>query len=199
MPLASAKSAWYAGQMVGRLGVVALFLVSCGAPQGVDPAPRPVSVEAYVSKVPAGHQMPLRGAAVPFAQYLNGIHNRIHPIFADGYLGALDKRPKTDPLNDPKRTTRVELVIGRDGFIVTMGIVKTSGLADFDAAALAAFGKAQPFGAPPDAILSSDGEVYLQWELRRDEVFACSTMNARPFLLGGLTPPADRDAGVLNL
>ena len=42
---------------------------------------------------------------------------------------------------------------------------------------------AQPFGPAPGAIVSADGNVYLHWEFHRDEVFACSTMNARPFLL----------------
>jgi hypothetical protein len=31
--------------------------------------------------------------------------------------------------------------------------------------------------------VSPDGNVYLHWEFHRDEVYACSTMNARPFLL----------------
>ena len=29
--------------------------------------------------------------------------------------------------------------------------------------------------------------MYLHWEFHRDEVYACSTMNARPFMLN--TPP----------
>ena len=40
-----------------------------------------------------------------------------------------------------------------------------------------------PFGKPPKAIVSPDGNVYFHWEFHRDPVFACSTMNARPFML----------------
>ncbi len=47
--------------------------------------------------------------------------------------------------------------------------------------------RAQPFGPAPGAIVSPDGNVYLHWEFHRDEVYACSTMHARPFLLN--TPP----------
>jgi hypothetical protein len=43
--------------------------------------------------------------------------------------------------------------------------------------------RASPFGPAPSAIISPDGNVYLHWEFHRDEVYACSTMNARPFLL----------------
>jgi hypothetical protein len=35
--------------------------------------------------------------------------------------------------------------------------------------------------------------VYLHWEFHRDEVYACSTINARPFLLNvpAQAPPVD--------
>ena len=36
-----------------------------------------------------------------------------------------------------------------------------------------------------EGMTSYDDKVYLQWEFHRDEVFACSTMNARPFSLTG--------------
>ena len=70
-----------------------------------------------------------------------------------------------------------------------MGIVKTSGITAFDIAALDSVDRAQPFGPAPSAIVSADGNVYLHWEFHRDEVYACSTMNARPFLLN--VPPAN--------
>jgi hypothetical protein len=74
-----------------------------------------------------------------------------------------------------------------------MGVVKTSGITAFDIAALDSVHRAQPFGPAPGAIVSPDGNVYLHWEFHRDEVFACSTMNARPFLLNtpAKGPPED--------
>jgi hypothetical protein len=53
----------------------------------------------------------------------------------------------------------------------------------FDVAALDSVQRASPFGPAPSAIVSPDNRVYLHWEFHRDEVFACSTMNARPFIL----------------
>ena len=67
-------------------------------------------------------------AAVPFATYLNGMHNRIHPIFADSFLGSLDSLPATHPMNDPKIFTSLEIVLTPDGNIVKMGVTKTSGI-----------------------------------------------------------------------
>jgi hypothetical protein len=157
------------------------------------------AIENYVSSVKPGNQTALNTAAVPFASYLNTIHNRIHPIFADSFLGSLDNLPKSHPMNDPKIITRLEIVVSpKEGRIVKMGIVKTSGITAFDIAALDSVHRAQPFGPAPGAIVSPDGNVYLHWEFHRDEVFACSTMHARPFLLNvpakgpseGPEPPA---------
>jgi hypothetical protein len=78
-----------------------------------------------------------------------------------------------------------------------MGVVKTSGITAFDIAALDSVDRAQPFGPAPNAIVSGDGNVYLHWEFHRDEVFACSTQGARPFIINTgqknneeLQPPA---------
>ena len=151
------------------------------------------AIENYVSSVKPGNQTALNTAAVPFASYLNGMHNRIHPLFADSFLGALDALPRDNPLNDQKLITRLEIVITRDGHLVKMGIVKTSGVTAFDIAALDSVQRASPFGPAPTAIISPDGNVYLHWEFHRDEVFACSTMNARPFMLNvpSKAPPSD--------
>jgi TonB family protein len=170
------------------------------------------AIENYVSSVKPGNQTALNTAAVPFATYLNGMHNRIHPLFAESFLGSLSALPRDNPLNDPKLITRLEIVVTKDGHIVRMGIVKTSGVTAFDIAALDSVQRASPFGPAPSAIISPDGRVYLHWEFHRDEVYACSTMNARPFMLnvpargpaaeppalptkpGPVTPPLERGA-----
>jgi TonB family protein len=141
------------------------------------------AIENYVSSVKPGNQTALNTAQVPFASYLNGMHNRIHPIFADGFLESLDGLPPNHPLNDQHLVTRLEIVLTKDGHLRKMGIVKTSGLTAFDVAALDAVDRAQPFGKAPTAIISPDGNVYLHWEFHRDEVYACSTQGARPFIL----------------
>jgi TonB family protein len=141
------------------------------------------AIENYVSNVKAGNQTALNAAAVPFASYLNGMHNRIHPIFADSFLDSLDSLPQSHPLNDQHLVTRLEIVLTKDGRLKKMGVVKTSGITAFDIAALDSVDRAQPFGPAPNAIVSPDGNVYLHWEFHRDEVYACSTMGARPFIL----------------
>jgi hypothetical protein len=146
------------------------------------------AIENYVSSVKPGNQTALNAARSPFGTYLVTIHNRIHPIFAEDFLGSLDGLPGNHPLNDPTLITKLEIVLDRDdGHVIKMGVVRTSGITAFDIAALDAVQRSSPFGKPPKAIVSSDGNVYFHWEFHRDPVFACSTINARPFML--TTPP----------
>jgi TonB family protein len=146
------------------------------------------AIENYASSVKPGNQTALNTAASPFATYLNGMHNRIHPIFAEAFLDSLDRLPPDHPLNDQSLITRLEIVLTKEGRLKKMGIVKNSGVTAFDIAALDAVDRAQPFGPAPSAIVSADGYVYLHWEFHRDEVYACSTMNARPFILDTPAP-----------
>jgi len=144
------------------------------------------AIENYVSSVKPGNTTALNTARVPFATYLVSMHNRIHPIFADSFLGSLDSLPPSHPMNDQKLVTKLEIVLTKEGQLHHMGIVKTSGITAFDIAALDSVQRASPFGTAPSAIVSPDGRVYLHWEFHRDD-YACSTINARPFML---TAPA---------
>jgi hypothetical protein len=147
------------------------------------------AIENYVSSVKPGNQTALNTARSPFATYLVTIHNRIHPIFAEDFLGSLEGLPANHPMNDPTLVTKLEIVLDRDdGHVVKMGVTRTSGITAFDIAALDSVQRASPFGKPPKAIVSPDGNVYFHWEFHRDPVFACSTINARPFLLKGPAP-----------
>jgi TonB family protein len=130
------------------------------------------------------HSVSLRGVGVPFAAYLNGMHRRIHPEYTDKDLVALAKLPLDDPMSDKKLVTRVELVVsGADGTIVSATVGKSSGLRAFDSLAVDSLRRAAPFGPAPREIVSDDGNVYVDWELGRDETFACSTLHSRPYLL----------------
>jgi len=142
------------------------------------------ALENYVASVQVGNQTALNTARVPFARYLNAIHLRIHPVFADRFLASLQSLPKDHPLNREDMSTHLEIVLSKeDGRIVRMGITKSSGVTAFDVGALDSVQKASPFGAPPDVIVSPDGNVYLHWEFHRLPHYACSTYFARPYIL----------------
>ncbi len=129
------------------------------------------------------------------ARYANAMHNRIHPVFSDDFLGSLEKLAPTDPRNLSTLQVRLEIALDRvEGRIVDMGVVSSSGSTDFDRGALESVEEAAPFGPPPAEALSSDGNIYFWWEFRRNPVYACSTMNARPFIIH-FDPVTPSDAG----
>ena len=145
------------------------------------------AIENYEPSVKLGNQTSLNAARVPFATYINSIHNRLHPIFAEEFLASLDNLPSSHVLNQDL-ITHIEIVLSKDeGRIVRMGVTKASGSTAFDIVALNSISRASPYGKAPDAIVSPDGNVYLHWEFHRDPFDACTTRNARPFLLKG--PP----------
>jgi outer membrane biosynthesis protein TonB len=101
-------------------------------------------------------------------------------------------------MNNEQLSTEIEIILDQEsGNIVRMGVTKFSGITAFDIAALDSVKRAAPFGTPPREIVSPDGNVYLHWEFHRNNE-ACSTFNARPFLLKvqpkaaptEITPPA---------
>ncbi len=142
------------------------------------------AIENYEPSVKLDNVTALNAARSPFATYLNTIHNRLHPIFAEEWLAFLDGLPKNSPLNDMTLVTNLEIVLDKDtGKIVRMGVTKPSGYTMYDVAALNAVDRAGPYGKAPDIIASPDGNVYLHWEFHRDPFDACTTRNARPFLL----------------
>ncbi len=141
------------------------------------------ALENYVPSVRLDNQTALRTAKVAFAGYMNATHNRIHPLFAGVFLIALDRLPAGHPLNDQRLSTELEIILNQEsGDVVRLGVTKSSGIIAFDIAALDSVKRTAPFGMPPREIVSPDGNVYLHWEFHRNAE-ACSTFNARPFLL----------------
>ncbi|MFO0548164.1 MAG: TonB family protein [Polyangiaceae bacterium] len=139
-------------------------------------------IENYDPSVKLGNQTALNAAQMAGAGYLSTIHNAIHPIFAEEFLALLDGLPKDHILNSDL-VTHVEIILDKDGNVARMGITKQSGSTMFDASALEAIDRAQPFGKAPPELASTDGLIYLHWEFHRDPVDACSTRNAQPFIL----------------
>jgi hypothetical protein len=148
------------------------------------------AIENYVATVQPGNQTALNTARVPFASYLNRIHQRLHPVFAEEFLSSLDQLPRDNVLNQDLHTF-LEIVVSRDdGHLVRMGVTRASGSTAFDVGALESVQRAAPFGPPPKEIVSPDGNVYLHWEFHRNPVYACSTYFARPYLLRVAPKPA---------
>jgi TonB family protein len=141
------------------------------------------ALDGYVVSARPDLQRPLNDARMDFARYLNTMHNRIHPLFGEWFLGSLASLPATSPLNAQMLATTLEIVLSPDGRIARMGVIRGSGVVDFDVAALDAVDRSQPFPSVPTSLRSTDGNAYVSWTFKRDEVYACSTMKAQPYLL----------------
>ncbi len=174
----------------------AALIVVDAAPEGiVDAAPARVSpcgldqgrrialerwrtsIEGYVPAVRPDNRVALDRALVPFAKYVGEMHKRIHPYFADRFLEFYAAPSQA------KLVVRLEIIIGRNGAVHALGVVKSSGVTAFDLGALESVACAAPFGEPAPELRSPDELVYFHWEFHSDPVFSCTTMNARPFLL----------------
>jgi TonB family protein len=146
------------------------------------------ALENYVPTVQPRNQTAINTARHAYANYLNAMHNRIHPLFTDKFLAMLDHWPASHPLNNEALRTEVEIVLNREsGDLVRLGVTHSSGVRDFDLGVIQMVERAAPFGAPPPEIVSPDGNVYVHWEFHRNKE-ACSTFNVRPFLLKASAP-----------
>ena len=160
----------------GLILQVPIRTVGALPPAPVDPATVPAEIDSE-TRPPT----PLESVRMPFAKYLELMHDRIHPIFADTFLASLHDLPAEDARNAPDLHTGLEIVLGTDGDIVHMEVIERSGVPEYDAGVLRSMLKAGPFGAPPREIVSRDGKVYLHWTLWRNPYWACSTYFVRPF------------------
>lgn len=117
-----------------------------------------------------------------FALYLTQMHARIHAIFSDQHLATIAQLPPEGPVNDKHLFARIEIVIdASSGGVSKAQLLRSSGVPDFDRIAIDSVNTAQPFERAPDSIASSDGNVYIDWEFRRDDE-SCSPRRALPHI-----------------
>lgn len=143
------------------------------------------SLENFTPNVRVGNQSELGTRAHPFAAYIAQVHRQIHRFWGDGFLADLDRHTGAD-IYPRSLVTALEISIKPDGTVRQVVIARTSGVMPFDAAAIDAVGSAAPFGEPPAAIKSRDGNVYITWHFHRDER-QCATDFVNAHIL--TTPP----------
>ncbi len=126
------------------------------------------ALENFLPNVRVGNQSELGTRKHPFAAFIATMHRQIHRYWGDGFLADLDRKTGRDAYPESLEAA-IEIVVRNDGVLDHMTIAHHSGSLPFDTAALDAVMSAAPFPAPPDAIKSRDGKVYLTWHFHRDE------------------------------
>jgi hypothetical protein len=155
------------------------------------------ALENFTPDVRPGNQTALKTRASPFAVYIARMHRKIHELWGFGFLEDLDSKPSDNPLNNFDLFASIEVSINPDGSVYKMTIAKTSGILEYDVAALHTIEAGGPYGQTPEKIRSVDGRVYLRWGFYRNWR-QCGTFNVEPYILtdipGGAVPlPDDMD------
>jgi TonB family protein len=139
-------------------------------------------LENFIPEVKPGNQTALNTRAAPFAAYIARMHRSIHKLWGFGQLEDWDEMSGSSPVNNPALMTELEIVLNRDGTIDKVGIVRSSGLGEYDAAAMDAAYSAGPYPDPPREIRSGNGKIYVHWRFYRDER-QCATSGVDYFIL----------------
>jgi TonB family protein len=155
------------------------------------------SLENFTPDVRPGNQTALKTRANPFAVYVARMHRKIHERWGFGFLEDLDSKPASSPMNNFDLYVMIEISIDPDGTVHKTTIAKTSGVLEFDVAALDAVLSSGPYEPTPEAIQSVDKRVYMRWGFYRNWR-QCGTFNVEPYILtdipGGIEPIAgDKD------
>jgi protein TonB len=121
----------------------------------------------YLKNLPEGERTLLNTREYKFYSYFERIRGQLKQVwkpliqrtFAD-----ISFTRKRAPASDGEKVTRVAVLMDNDGNIKSIDVVKSSGVAIIDSAAVEAFHKAGPFPNPPTGMVDDDGSVRLQWE-----------------------------------
>lgn len=108
-------------------------------------------------------------ADVAHGDYLRALHQRVHRRWADNFLHmATTQLPRTDAINDPSRLVVIDVILARGGVLVDASVAGESGARGFDEAAVEVLRDSAPFPAPPEDVLSDDGQAHVRWSFARD-------------------------------
>lgn len=139
-----------------RLLAVALLVAGLPAVRGARAADVPRAEPLITTKGPEG-------------DYLRLLHRDIHFRWATQFIeNVAEKRPKTDPVNNPHLEAEVLFTVRWDGSPAEVTLSGTSGNWDFDRAAVAAVRADRPFAVPPIDVYGDDGVAHFRWIFARD-------------------------------
>ena len=126
------------------------------------------------------------------------MHRSIHELWGFGQLEEWDEKPGSSPYNNRNLVTELEFVLNGDGTIDRIGVARSSGLLEYDVAAVDVAYTAGPFPDPPREIRSANGKIYVHWHFFRDER-QCATSGADPYILENASAGADKTTTMLDL
>jgi TonB family protein len=122
----------------------------------------------YLKDVSNGMQTMLNTQEFAYYNYYQKIKDKVkmhwEPLVGDKVRLKMNQGSRNVASTD-EHVTRILIIIDKAGDLAKIDIVGGSGLKDADAAAIEAFKKASPFGAPPKGLANASGEVRMRWDL----------------------------------
>lgn len=133
-------------------------------PGPADPVPA-AALEAKLSGSPqndkldeeVGDRVALNARRYPYEAYMRRIRRQVNFWWEQ----RLNNLPSGLRLSKLTYVTGVEVVLDREGGIVSIDVLEQSGAEPIDQAVVTAFELAQPFDNPPTGLIDDNGEVHL--------------------------------------
>jgi TonB family protein len=117
---------------------------------------------------PKGEEPPITATGTE-GDYLRALHRTIHFRWDFQFIQLVaDKRPPSDPLNNPTLEAEVLFTVRWDGSAAEVTVSHSSGVPAFDQAAVAAVKGDRPFPVPPIDVYGDDGVAHFRWIFARD-------------------------------
>jgi len=128
---------------------------------------RSTSGAAAPAAAPSAEEPPITTPGVE-GDYLRSMHRSIHYRWATKFIeDVADKRPANDPVNKAN-DTELLFVVRWDGTPADVTVTESSGVPEFDQAAIAAIRGPNPFPVPPVDVYADDGVAHFRWIFSRD-------------------------------
>lgn len=135
------------------------------------------TLQNFDANVATGTETHLTTMSAPFARYIHEMHNHIHPRWTEILIRWDLSYGPTSTVSDRSLFTEIEYVIGRDGSMEDVRVLRSAREPLFMQEAVAMAWSIGPLSPPPPGMLSSDGRTYIHWRFHRDNR-QCGTFGA---------------------
>jgi TonB family protein len=163
--------------------LIATFLLAAGeGATEAAPPPGPPAPAAGAPTAAPGASIPGASPASAVSQpepaitvggvegdYLRAMHSAIHFRWATKFVDwVASRRPPKDPLSNRALEAEVLFTVRWDGSPAQVTVSSSSGVEEFDAAAMAAVKSDRPYPVPPIDVYGDDGVAHFRWRFARD-------------------------------
>ena len=148
-----------------RLTLAGLGVKMNFQPLGNNGPGQPASTSDELKDVANGAQTLLNTREYAYFSYYQRVRESLEKYWEPGLRERIRKMSERGRqlASDQENSTRLIVVLDREGAITRILVNTSSGMLDVDEAAIEAFNKAGPFPNPPRGLVENDGTVRVEW------------------------------------